>query len=224
MRDMIKNVPVDMEKDFRAVGMAMELPMAVAVNASLPVRNIKEYIALARSRPGEMSYGTAGPRGLHMFVGETLKLAQKINVTLVPFQGEVPAVTAAVGGHVTGVVVNVFSTAPFIKAGKLRGLLVTSKSRDELVPQVPTAREAGIPDMEGNNWNGYLVPAATPTAAVERFNAEMNKVLNLPEVREILRTQGLYAAPMSPSQFAAIIASDTARYRKVIKVLNLQPE
>ena len=224
MRDVIKDVPFDFEKDFRAVGLAMELPMAIAVNMSLPVRNIKEYLALARARPGEISYGTSGPRGLHTFVGETLKLINKVNIILVPFQGEQPAVTAAVGGHVTGVVVNVFSIAPFVKAGRLRGLLVTSKSRDELMPEVPTAREVGMPEMEGSNWNGYVVPANTPAAVAEKLNAELNRVLGLPEVREMLRAQGLYASPMSISQFEMLIAADAARYRKIIKAIGMKPE
>jgi tripartite-type tricarboxylate transporter receptor subunit TctC len=114
------------------VGLAIELPMVVAVNMSLPVKNMKEYLALARARPGEMSYGTSGPVGLHTMLGESLKIA-------------------AIGGQVTGVLVNMFSTAPFIKAGKLRGLAVTSKTREEMLPDVPTAREAGTPEIEGSN-------------------------------------------------------------------------
>jgi len=224
MRDVIKDVPFDFEKDFRAVGLAMELPMGIAVNVSLPVRSIKEYLTLARARPGEISYGTSGPRGLHTFVGETLKLINKVNIILVPFQGEQPAVTAAVGGHVTGVVVNVFSIAPFVKAGRLRGLLVTSKSRDELMPEVPTAGEVGMPEMAGSNWNGYVVPANTPAAVAEKLNAELNRVLGLPEVREMLRAQGLYASPMSISQFEMLIAADAARYRKIIKAVGIKPE
>ncbi len=217
-------LPFDTEKDFRTVGLAMETPMVVAVNMSLPVKTMQQYLALARARPGEISYGTAGPSGLHTVLGESLKIANKVNITLVPFQGEAPAVIAATGGHVTGVLVNILSTAPFIKAGKLRGLAVTSKTREELLPDVPTAREAGTPEIEASNWNGFVVPAATPDAAVARLNAELNKVLNMPEVRDNLRTQGLKVTPGSSEQFAALIRSENARYTKVAKAANLKAD
>ncbi|MGZ8203909.1 MAG: Bug family tripartite tricarboxylate transporter substrate binding protein [Burkholderiales bacterium] len=111
-------VPFDTARDFRAVTQAIGLTMVVAVNPSLPAKNMKEYIALARARPGEVSYGTSGPGTSHNMLGEALKLAAKVNIIHAPYQGEAPAVIAAVGGHVTGVLVNLFSTAPFIKAGK----------------------------------------------------------------------------------------------------------
>jgi tripartite-type tricarboxylate transporter receptor subunit TctC len=185
---------------------------------------MKEYLALARARPGEISYGTSGPSGLHTILGESLKLAQKVNITLVPFQGEGPAVTAAIGGHVTGVLVNMFSTAPFIKSGKLRGLAVTATTREELIPDVPTAREAGTPEIEASNWNGYVVPAGTPPAAIARLNAELNRVLNMPEVRDNLRNQGLKASPGTAEQFAALMKSDGARFGKVAKEANIKAE
>ena len=132
-------------------------------------------------------------------------------------QGEVPAVTAAVGGHITGVLVNLFSTAPFIKGGRLRALVVTSADRDTLVPDVPTAREAGVPEIEAINWNGYVVHAATPPAVISRLNAEINRVLNTPDVRELLRSQGMIAAPGSVEQFAALLKSDGARYSRIAR-------
>ncbi len=176
-------VPFDTDKDFKAVAQAMGLTMVVAVNPSLPVKSIKEYLALARARPGEISYGTSGPGTSHNMLGEALKLVQKVNIVHTPYQGEVPAVTAAVGGHITGVLVNLFSVAPFMKNGRLRGLAVTSVERDALVPDVPTAREAGVPEIEAINWNGYVVHATTPPAVISRLNAEINKVLTTPDVR-----------------------------------------
>ena len=151
-------VPFDTEKDFKAVAQAMGLNMAIAVNPSLPVKTMKEYLALAKARPGEISYGTSGPGTSHNMLGEALKLAQKVNVVHTPYQGEVPAVTSAVGGHITGVLVNLFSTAPFIKSGRLRGLVVTSSQRDALAPDVPTAREAGVPE----GGSGHQVPRRVP--------------------------------------------------------------
>ena len=215
-------VPFDTEKDFKALALAMGLAMAVAVNPSLPVKTMKEYLALARARPGEISYGTSGPGTSHNMLGEALKLAHKVNIVHTPYQGEVPAVTSAVGGHITGVLVNLFSTVQFIKSGRLRGLAVTSAQRDALVPDVLTAREAGVPEIEAINWNGYVVHSATPAAVITRLNSEINRVLNTPEVRDHMRSQGMIASPDTPEQFAALLKSDGARYSRIAREANVR--
>jgi tripartite-type tricarboxylate transporter receptor subunit TctC len=215
-------LPFDTDRDFKAVTQAIGLPMIVAVNATLPAKTIKEYIALAKSRPGEITYGTSGPGTSHNMLGEALKLAAGVNITHTPYQGEGPAVTAAVGGHITGVLVNLFSTAPYIKAGRLRGLVVTSVQRDPLVPDVPTAREVGYPEIEATNWAGFVVPSATPASAITRLNAELVKALNQPEVRDTMKLQGLIPTPGTPEQFAALIKSDGARYTKIAKAANVR--
>jgi tripartite-type tricarboxylate transporter receptor subunit TctC len=215
-------VPFDTDRDFKAVTQAIGLPMIVAVNASLPAKTMKEYIALAKARPGEITYGTSGPGTSHNLLGEALKLAKNVNITHAPYQGEAPAVIAAVGGHITGVLVNVFSVAPFVKSGRLRGLAVTSAQRDALIPDVPTAAEAGVPEIEAINWAGYVVPAATSTAAVAKLNSEIVRLLNLPEVRESLKVQGLMATPSTPEQFAALIKSDGQRYGRIAKAANVK--
>jgi tripartite-type tricarboxylate transporter receptor subunit TctC len=215
-------LPFDTDRDFRAVSQAIGLTMVVAVNASLPVKNMKEYIALARARPGEMSYGTSGPGTSHHLLGEALNLAAKVNIIHAPYQGEAPAVIAGVGGHITGVLVNLFSTAPHIKAGKLRGLAVTTAERDSLLPDVPTAREVGYPEIEAVNWAGFVAHSAAPSNAIARLNGEIVKALNAPDVRETLRGQGLIAMPSTPDQFAALIKSDGARYRKIARAANVR--
>jgi tripartite-type tricarboxylate transporter receptor subunit TctC len=215
-------LPFDPEKDFKAMGQAIGLPMVVAVNASLPAKTMKEYIALARARPGEMSYGTSGPGTSHNLLGEALKLAARVNIVHTPFQGEMPAVTAAVGGHITGVLVNLTATAPFIKAGRLRALVVTMPERETLIPDVPTAREAGYPEIEATNWSGFVVPSATPAGAIARLNAETVKVLNAPEVREHMRGLGLIATSGTPEQFAALLQSDGLRYGRIARAANVR--
>jgi tripartite-type tricarboxylate transporter receptor subunit TctC len=215
-------LPFDTDRDFKAVTQAIGLPMVVAVNASLPAKTMKEYIALAKARPGEITYGTSGPGTSHNMLGEALKLAAGVNITHTPYQGEGLAVTAAVGGHITGVLVNLFSTAPYIKAGRLRGLAVTSAQRDPLVPDVPTAREVGYPEIEATNWAGFVIPSATPAGVVARWNTELVRALNLPEVRESMKLQGLIPAPSTPEQFAALIKSDGARYTKIAKAANVR--
>ncbi len=155
-------------------------------------------------------------------LGEALKLTNKVNIIHAPYQGEAPAVIAAVGGHITGVLVNAASTAPFIKAGKLRGLAVTTAEREPLIPDVPTAREVGHPEIEATNWSGFVVPSATPAGVVARLNGETVRILNLPEVRDNLRAQGLMAAPGTPEQFAALIKSDTVRYNGIARAANVR--
>ena len=215
-------LPFDTDRDFKAVGQVIALTMVIAVNPSLPVKNLKEYLALARARPGEISFGTSGPGTSHHLLGEAFKLANKVNITHAPYQGEAPAVVAAVGGHITGVLVNVTSTAPFINSGRLRGLAVTTAQRDPLIPGVPTARELGHTEIEATNWSGFVVPSATPAGAVTRLNSEVVRVLNLADVRENMRVQGLMAAPSTPAEFAALIKSDTARYNGIARAANVR--
>ena len=215
-------LPFDTDRDFKAVGQVIALTMVVAVNPSLPVKNLKDYLVLARAHPGEISFGTSGPGTSHHLLGEALKLANKVNITHAPYQGEAPAVTAAVGGHITGVLVNVTSTAPFIKTGKLRGLVVTTTQRDPLIPDVPTARELGHTEIEATNWSGFVVPTATPAGAVNRLNGEVVRILNLPDVRENMRAIGLMAAPSTPAEFGALIKSDTVRYNAIARAANVR--
>jgi tripartite-type tricarboxylate transporter receptor subunit TctC len=215
-------VPFDTSRDFKAVTQAIGLPMIVAVNASLPVKNMKEYIALAKARPGEMTYGTSGPGTSHNMLGEALNLAANVKITHTPYQGESPAVIAAVGGHITGVLVNVFSVAPFVKQGRLRGLAVTSPERDALVPEVPTAREVGVPQIEAINWAGYVVPSGASAASISRLNAEIVKALSAPDMRESLKAQGLMSMPSTPEQFTALIKSDGDRYTKIAKAAGVR--
>jgi len=215
-------LPFAPEKDFKAVSQVIGLPMVIAVNSSLPVKNIKEYIALARARPGEMSYGTSGPGTSHNLLGEALKLAAKVDIVHAPYQGEAPAITAAVGGHITGVLVNLSATAPYIKAGRLRALLVTMPKREALIPDVPTGREAGYPDLEATNWSGFVVPVATPASAVARLNAETVRTLNLPEVRDTMAAVNLIPAPSTAEQFAALLKSDGERYGRIARAANVR--
>jgi tripartite-type tricarboxylate transporter receptor subunit TctC len=215
-------VPFDTGRDFKAVTQAIGLPMIVAVHSSLPVKTMKDYLALAKARPAEMTYGTSGPGTSHNMLGEALNLAANVKITHTPYQGEAPAVIAAAGGHITGVLVNVFSVAPFVKQGKLRGLAVTSPERDALVPEVPTAREVGVPQIEAINWAGYVVPAGASAASIARLNAEIVKALNAPDIRESLKAQGLMSMPSTPEQFAALLKSDGERYTKIAKAAGVR--
>jgi len=211
-------------KDFKSVGQTISVPMVFAVNPSVPAKSLQELIALARAKPGEIAYGTPGAGTTHHIIGEMFRLAAKINLVHAPFQGGGPAITAAVGGHIPMVLSNVNEIAPFAKSGKMRSLAVTTPERAELLPEVPTVREAGYPEVESTNWSGFVVPAATPPAAIARLSAELVRALRDPEIREKLKTYGMSPAPGTPEQFSALLQSESARYAKVVREAGIKAD
>jgi tripartite-type tricarboxylate transporter receptor subunit TctC len=217
-------LPFDTDRDFQAVSQVIGLTMGISVNPSLPARNMQELVALAKARPGQISCGTSGTGTSHHLLLEALKLAAKIDITHAPFQGAAPAVPAAVGGHITALLLNMSDMAPFIKSGKLRALVVTSKQREPEFPDVPTAAEAGQPEIEAINWSGFVVHSGTPATIVARLNTETVNALNLPEVRDLLRAQTVVATPSTPAEFGALIKSDGDRYRRIIREAHVKIE
>jgi tripartite-type tricarboxylate transporter receptor subunit TctC len=217
-------LPYDIARDFKAVSQMIALAMAIAVNPSLPVKSVKELIALAKSRPGEIAFGTSGPGTSHHLIGEAFQFAANVKMVHAPYQGGAPASAAAVGGHISMLLVNVAEMSPYIKSAKLRLLMVTSPKRDDLVPNVPTARESGLPDVEATNWSGLVISSATPPTAVTRLNAEIVRSLNLADVRDILKGQAINAAPSTPDEFNELLRADAARYLKVARAANVKVE
>lgn len=210
-------VAYDPMKDFKAVGQTVSLPMAIAVNPSLPVKSLQELIALARARPGEIACATPGAGTTQHIVLEMLKLGTNINITHAPFQGGGPALTAAAGGHVPMILGNVTELAPMAKSGKLRPIVLTMPTRVDAFLDVPTMREAGYPDVEATNWSGFVVPSATPPSVIARLNAELVRTLTNAEVQESLKAKGMDAVPGPPEQFAALLQSEAARYARVVR-------
>jgi tripartite-type tricarboxylate transporter receptor subunit TctC len=204
-------------KDFSPVGQVLWLPMGVAVNPTVPVASLPELIALARAKPGEISYGTSGAGTIHHVFGEMLKLATNINTVHIPYQGGVPAVTSTAGGHVAAAITNVTEIAPFAMSGKVRAIVVTSPERVAALPDVPTVREAGYPQLEATNWGGLVVPKGTPPAIIARLNAELVRALNEPEVLEKFKASGMFPSPSTPEQFSKLLVSETSRFAKVVK-------
>ena len=211
-------------KDFKAVGQTISVPMVFAVHPSVQAKSLQELIALARAKPGEIAYGTPGAGTTHHIIGEMFRLAAKINVVHVPFQGGGPAITAAAGGHIPMVLSNVNEIAPFTKSGKIRSLAVTTPERAELLPDVPTMREAGYPEIESTNWSGLVVPVATPPSAISRLNAELVRALRNAEIQEKLKTYGMSPAPGTPEQFGAFLQSESARYAKVVREAGIKAD
>ena len=211
-------------KDFKAVGQTISLSMAFAVNPSVPAKSIQELVALARAKPGEIAYGTPGSGTTHHVIGEMFRLAANISIVHAPFQGEAPALTAAAGGHIPMVFVNASAVAPFAKSGKMRPLAVTTPERTEVLPDVPTMREAGYPEVESTNWSGVVVPSATPPSAISRLNAELVRALRDAQIREKLKTYGMSPAPGTPDEFSALLQSESARYAKVVREAGIKAD
>jgi len=211
-------------RDFKAVGQTISVPMVFAVNPSVPAKSLEELVALARAKPGEIAYGTPGAGTTHHVIGELFRLTAKINIVHAPFQGGGPAITAAVGGHIPMVLANVSEVVAFAKGGKMRPLAVTTAERAEAMPDIPTMREVGYPEVESTNWSGLVVPAATPPAVIARLNAELAGALRNAEVREKLKTYGMSPAPGTPEQFDAFLRSESVRYGKVVREAGIKAD
>jgi tripartite-type tricarboxylate transporter receptor subunit TctC len=208
-------------KDFAPVTLVAVSPNVVAVNPSLPVRTIKELIALVKANPGKYSYATAGAGQSGHLAGELFKLTFGLDLVHVPFNGGAGAMTATIGGH-TQVAFNALPTAAqIIRDGKLRALAVTSSRRAPEFPEVPTLAEAGVPDQESTFLQGILVPAGTPNEIVDLLNREIVRILAMPDVAQRLTTIGFYISTNSPEEFAALIKSEIARWSKVVRDANI---
>jgi tripartite-type tricarboxylate transporter receptor subunit TctC len=211
-------------KDFKTVGQTISVPMVFAVNPSVPAKSLQELISLGRAKPGEIAYGTPGAGTTHHIIGEMFRLAAKINIVHAPFQGGGPAITAAVGGHIPMVLANVSEVVPFAKSGKMRPLAVTSAERAEAMPEVPTMREVGYPEVESTNWSGLVVPAATSSSVISRLNTELGAALRNAEVREKLKIHGMSPVPGTPERFSALLQSESARYAAVVREAGIKAD
>ena len=193
-----RGMSFDPLKDFKAVGQTMSVPMAIALHPSVPAKTLEELIALARARPGQISYGTPGTGTTHHVMGEMLRLAMKIDLVHAPFQGGAPALLAITGGHIPMIYGNATEVAQSEKTGKLRVIVVTSPERAEVLPDVPTMRESGYPELEATNWSGMVVASATPPSAIVRLNAELVQALRNADTQEKFRSNGMSPAPGTP--------------------------
>jgi tripartite-type tricarboxylate transporter receptor subunit TctC len=215
-------LPYDTLKDFTGVTRLVYNPLIFCSHLSLPARNMKELVALARKHPGELTWGVASIIGGGRIAGELFIDVAKINLTNVPYGGGAPATISVLGGHTSMMVGNVLDCSQHVTSGRLRGLSVTSLQRAEVLPNVPTIAESGWPGFESLNWFGTVVRAGTPRAVVERLNQEIAKALQLSEVKETLTKQGLTIGNMTPDQYDAYIRVEMARNEKVLKKLNLK--
>jgi len=215
-------LPYDALRDFAGVSRLATVPVIFSVHPSVPAMTFKELIALARARPGELTYATPGSGTNQHLIGELLKSMARIDINHVPYQGGAPATMAVMGGHTSVLIINVTESGPHIQAGKLRALAVTSLERSVDFKEVPTVAESGFPGFEAITWFGAVVPAATPRDAINRLNADIVRALQLPDVRNGLGKLGLSAAGTSAEEFDTFIRSELRRNEKIARESNLR--
>lgn len=214
-------IPFDTVEDFAPVGKIGDATLILVAHPDVPARNLSELIALSKSQPGGLFFGTSGTGGTPHIAGELLKLRTQANLTHVPYKGGGQAMTDVLGGTIPLVYTAVAGAHGHVKSGKLRAIAVSSAQRSTALPDVPTFIESGVPDFVVSSWVGLLAPAKTPAAIVTQLNAELNAVLSDPVVREKLRALGIDATPGSSNQFRDEIRRDLARYGQVVKAAGI---
>jgi tripartite-type tricarboxylate transporter receptor subunit TctC len=216
--------PYDAIKDFAAVSTLTRAPFALIVHPSLPAKNVREFVSLARSRPGQLDYASSGTGTSNHVAAELFSIVAKIKMHHIPYKGGGPALIDVMGGQVQ-VHINVpVVLIPNIKSGRVKGLAVTGESRLSALPEIPTFIEAGFPAFNMKNWNGILAPAGTPKAVIDKLNAEIGKVLQMPDIREKMIAQGTEAWVSTPEQFSALIRSEVDTFAKVVKAADIKAE
>ncbi|MBI3068105.1 MAG: tripartite tricarboxylate transporter substrate binding protein [Betaproteobacteria bacterium] len=212
-----KKLPFDPYRDFAPVTRVSVTPGLLLAHPSVPAKTVRDLVALAKTRPGALSFGSAGIGSASHLAGELLKMLAGVDMLHVPYKGSSQVSTALISGEVSLALVNPVSTLPHVKAGKLRVLAVTTAERSPLLPAVPTIAESGVRGYENSIWTGLLAPAATPKAIITRLHAEFVKALRAPEVVERLAVDGAQPHPDSPERFAAYLRAEIEKMAKVIK-------
>lgn len=215
------SLPYSATRDFAPVIMLADQPYIIAINPDVPAANMKEFIALAKSKPGALTFGSASSSTY--LSGELFQLRGDFRMTHVPYKGSAPAINDLLGGHINAQLDPVITLLPHVKAGKLRALAVTSHTRIESAPDIPSYKELGLVDMDITSWQGIVAPAATPKAVIEKLNAEFNAALKSPDVQARLKEQGVKAVGGSAKEFADFVDAENKRWAGLAKQVNFLP-
>ena len=218
------SMPFDVQRDLAPIVQISMNSSAIVLHAAVPPSSVKELIAYMRANPGKVSFASAGNSSINHLAGELLAMITKTQLLHVPFKGGGPALTDVVAGRVDMMIISAPTTLPFVRAGKLKVLAVSSTKRLSVLPDVPTVEEAGIPDFQVQAGTGLLAPAKTPRPIIARMNAETVKFLTSTEGRSKLGTQGVEIVAGTPEDFAQTIRSETARWAAVVKAGNIKLE
>jgi tripartite-type tricarboxylate transporter receptor subunit TctC len=212
-----RKLPFDPARDFAPITEFASIPQLLSVHPSIPVRSVKELVALAKARPGQFNYGTAGAGSASHMAMALFESTAKVKMVHVPYKGTGPALVDLLGGHLDLMFDVILTSLPHMQAGKLRTLGVSSLKRSAVTPDVPTIAESGYPGFEAIVWFGFFAPAGTPPEVVRKVNEDTARALRSPKMREVLAAQGLDVVASSPADFAGRVASEIAKWRKVIQ-------
>lgn len=213
----------DGARDFSPVTVIATSPLLIVAHPSLPVKTVKDLIALAKARPGQLTFGAASGGTPHM-AGELFKLTAKVDLLFVPYKGEGPAVSDAMGGQISLVFSNLPVVLPLTRSGRLRGIAVTSAQRVPTAAEFPTVAESGLPGFEANTWFGCLAPAGTPADVIGRLNAEAARALSTSAVKERMAGMGLFVVANKPEEFAELLKKEIPRWAKLVKDSGFKPQ
>jgi tripartite-type tricarboxylate transporter receptor subunit TctC len=203
-------------RDFQPVARLSDAPSILAVHPSLPVRSVKDLIALARSKPGQIMYASAGAGTSTHLAAALFEHLARVKLLHVPYKGGGPAMIAVVAGEIPVTFGTAASVSPHTRSGRLRGLAVTGGQRSALLPELPTIAESGLPGYEMLNWLGMFAPAGTPRAVVEKLSSELVRIVRMPEVSGALQTSGAEPSPLGPDDFAAFVKTEVEKWAKVV--------
>ncbi len=217
-----QKLPYDVVKDFAPVILIDTAPNILAVHPSVPVKSVKELIALAKVRRGVLTYGSAGIGSSNHLSGELFRVMAGIEIIHVAYKGGGAAITDLLAGQISMYFGTTPSTLPFVQSGKLRALGVTTAKRTVAAPELPTIAESGLPGYEQSAWHGLLAPAGTPDAVIAKLNAEVNRLIRTPDVGERFKVQGIDLIGGTPADFAAFIRQDVAKYAKLVKTAGIK--
>lgn len=218
-----KTLHFDPMKDFTPVGVFGFAPMVAVVRTQSPIKSFRDMVETARAKPGSVTFASGGLGSLPHLVGELVNLRSGVQITHIPYNGTGQALTDVLGGHIDVLYASVASALPQIKAGKLRALAITSASRIDLLPDVPTIAESGIPGFDVTSWYGYWVPKGTPRPVVDRLNQSMRDASAMPGVVRRLASDGIIPSKMDAGEFAAFAESENKKWLDVMKRANVQP-
>ncbi|MFN9154435.1 MAG: tripartite tricarboxylate transporter substrate binding protein [bacterium] len=220
----LAKVNYNVQRDFAPVSVVASVPSVLVVHPSLPVKTVRDLVALARVRPGSINYATTGNGTLPHLAAEFLRLRASIDIVHVPYKGSAPAITDLLGGQVEMFFANMLSAMPHVTSGRLRAVAVSSAKRSAVLPAVPTMIEAGYPDFEASTWFGLLAPSGVPAEIVQRLHAEVVKLLAGRELQQRLASEGAVAVGTTPTEFAAYIRSETEKWTRVVKAAQIRAE
>jgi len=221
---LVRNLPYDPVRDFAPVTLVASQQIVLLVNPAVPAKTVQELIQLAKAKPKQLTFASAGNGSGGHLSGELLKILAGIDITHVPYKGIAPAIVDVISGQVTMTFASIISGTPHIKSGRLRALAVTGAHRSPALPELPTMIESGVRGYESSTWYGLLAPKATPRAIVTKLNREVVAIVNLPDIKAHLLAEGAEPVGNTPDQFGEIIKSDIAKWGKVIRSAGLRAE